>query len=83
MRRPPGYTREKLLVYYDALAGVENVDELLQYINFMRRSGMLKGSTLCHKRTFRAAIRNHLRFVTEKAGVALDEAALAEIVEKL
>lgn len=80
---PPGYTREKLFKYYDAVSGIERIGELLAYIEFMKRSGMLKGNELCGKRTFRATIRKHLRSITEKAGLVLDEAALADIDKKL
>ena len=83
IRRPPGYTREKLFHYYDLLSEVESVDELMQYIHFMKRNGMLKENVLCYKRTFRATIRKHLRSVMSRAGVVLDEAALTESEKKL
>ena len=83
VRRPYGYTREKLFKYYDILAEIESVDELLQYINFMKRNGMLKGNILCYKRTFRATIRKHLRAAMAKAGVILDAAAITEMEKKL
>ena len=83
VRLPPGYTREKLLNYYDLIAGIENVDELQNYINFMRRNGMVKGGTLCNRRTFRATIRNNLRKIMKKAGIAVDEDALAAFNREL
>ncbi|MCL2004393.1 MAG: NYN domain-containing protein [Oscillospiraceae bacterium] len=83
VRLPPGYTREKLLKYYDLIDGIENVDEMQTYISFMRRNGMLKGSALCNRRTFRATIRSNLKKVMEKAGLAVDEDALAEFNETL
>ncbi|MCL2495921.1 MAG: NYN domain-containing protein [Clostridiales bacterium] len=80
---PPGYTREKLFEYYDVIAKIDQVDEFLEYVNFMKHSGMLNGNTLCRKRTFRATIREHLRNMMKKAGIALDEAALMALNKKL
>jgi uncharacterized LabA/DUF88 family protein len=70
---PGNYSREKLLNYYDMVASLENLQEFLTYIAFMRRVGMLNGNKLCNKRTFRATIRKHIRNVAAKAGFVLDE----------
>lgn len=76
---PDGYSREKLLKYHDVLAQVDNIDELLTYSKFMSRCGMIQDNKLCSKRTFRSAIRKHIRAVMEKSGIILDDDALAEI----
>jgi hypothetical protein len=80
---PPDYSREKLLRYYDVIEGVGNTDELIAYIGFMKRSGMLTANGLCPKRTFRAAIRNHLGRVLSAAGITLDKKTMAELEKKL
>ncbi|MCL2857191.1 MAG: NYN domain-containing protein [Oscillospiraceae bacterium] len=83
LRLPQSYTREKLLSYYDIAAELENIEELLVYFEFMRRVGMISGNKLCQRRTFRASIRKYIRAVAKKAGLVLDEAALADVNERL
>jgi hypothetical protein len=80
---PSNYSRDKLLRYYDAVNNVDNVDELILYIGFMRRSGMLTPKGLCPKRTFRATIRAHLQKVLAAAGIELDKKTLEELNGKL
>jgi len=80
---PAGYSREKLFSYYDAIKELENIDELLLYIHFMRRSGMLQENTLCPKRTFRSTIRKHLHMALGEYGVAPNETAIAAVEKQL
>jgi hypothetical protein len=49
----------------------------------MRRVGMISGNKLCHRRTFRATIRKHIRAVAKKAGLILDKTALVDINKEL
>ena len=83
MNIPTGYSREKLIEYYDMVSETENLEEMLRYIDFMKRNGMLKGNVLCPKRTFRATIRKQIRAVAEKAGFVVDESALMDVAKKL
>ncbi|MCL2350511.1 MAG: NYN domain-containing protein [Defluviitaleaceae bacterium] len=80
---PKEYCREKLLLYHDILKEVENVDEMLVYIEFMKKTGMLHNNTLCPKRTFRASIRKHLRQTFARWGINLDEKSIQKFVKKL
>ncbi|MCL2109819.1 MAG: NYN domain-containing protein [Oscillospiraceae bacterium] len=79
LRLPQGYSREKLLKIYDIVAQTDDIDELMKYIMFMRRNGMINENKLCNKRTFRATIRKHIRAVMEKAGIALSDETVREI----
>jgi len=81
--KPRGYSREKLMEYYDIAKEAGDVSELLTYIEFMKRAGMLKQNELCTKRTFRAAIRKHLGDVLTKAGIEIDERALKKTSDGL
>ena len=83
MNMPAQYSREKLLRYYDLLREVESADELVEYIRFMKRSGMLKNNTLCQKRTFRATIRTSLQALLKNAGINIDEAVVKKFSQKL
>ena len=83
LRLPPGYTREELFRYYDILAGLPSIEDLLTYIAFMKRAGMLKGNALCRKDHFLTAIREHMRSLMARSGLALEEEALAGISGKL
>jgi uncharacterized LabA/DUF88 family protein len=80
---PPGYSREKLMRCYDIVNDLDDVDEFVAYIGFMKRSGMLSDKGLCPKRTFRAIIRGHIQKVLADAGIALEKNALLELVKKL
>ena len=80
---PPNYSREKLFQYYEVVASIEDIDELLSYIKFMKQSGMLQENSLCPKRTFRATIRKHLGSALEEAGFSMDKSAIAEIEKTL
>jgi uncharacterized LabA/DUF88 family protein len=78
VKLPVGYSREKLLVYHDTLSGVENIDEMLTYINFMKRNNMLTDGKLCYKRTFKSTIRKYLKKRLALAGIELDKGEMTE-----
>ena len=83
LRLPQDYSREKLLKYYDIVAQSDDIDELMKYIMFMRRNGMIKNNKLCYKRTFKATIRKHVRAAMEKAGIVLSDEATGEIDKRI
>lgn len=76
---PGGYTREKFLRYYDLLLGIENADEFMGYIQFMKRCGVLHNQKLCPKRTYRAVIRRNLTKKMASAGIELERSTLTKI----
>ena len=80
---PSGYSTKKLLHYHDILSKVENIEELTEYIVFMKRSGVIQNNTLCYKPTFRATISKYLCQLLKKAGIAPSQNAIKEILEKL
>ncbi|MDR2167762.1 MAG: NYN domain-containing protein [Clostridiales bacterium] len=83
LKVPEDYSREKLMHYYDILKGAEDFNEMMDYIEFMKYSGMLSGNELCQKRTFRATIRKHLTNLLKRAGLGSDEAGIKKISDKL
>ena len=80
---PPGYSSQKLLRYYDILTEAESVDELATYINFMKQTGILKGSTLCQREAYQSVIFKHIQLLLEASGMVLNEDVIAKVKEKI
>ena len=83
MLPPPGYTKEELFRYYDILAGIENIDEMVLYVAFMKRSGILQNGVLCDKDDILATIRERIEDFVENSEIILDTDSLTEIDNEL
>ena len=83
LNMPQEYTRDKFLQYYDLLDEVDSIDELMIFIGFMKRNGVIKNNKLCNRRNFRAAIRKNLVSIMESAGIVLDKDILDMINKQL
>ncbi len=79
MRIPSGYTREKLMMYHDCLNSVDNIEELMIYIHFMKRNSLIFQNHLRPKESLRDTFRDHLLSVLSKAGLTADESVLADL----
>ena len=82
-RLPMGYTHEKLHKYYELCAELDDIDEMQNYISFMRRNGVLRGTTLCPWHNIRTVISKHLQNTMETAGIAVDQAEMAKFSKLL
>jgi len=83
VNKPKGYSREKLLDYYDVLNRVENIDEMLTYVDFMKQNGMLTDNRLCYRRNYKSTIRKHAKQKLLRAGIEVDETMLTSLSETL
>ncbi|MCL2170102.1 MAG: NYN domain-containing protein [Defluviitaleaceae bacterium] len=82
-RMPTTYSSEKFLHYYDLLEKSGNITEFINYIEFMKRSGIIDGNNLAYRRNFRATIRRHLQKMLAKSGIILDMDHIKKHTDKL
>ena len=80
---PSGYSREKLDRYYASLYSARNVEEMLAYVQFLQRNGLLRGNALCARDMFCDVIDRRVRYIMAQAGIPLDPGALRSITDKL
>ncbi|MCL2565237.1 MAG: NYN domain-containing protein [Defluviitaleaceae bacterium] len=79
---PQGFSYEKLLQYYEVLTAVKNINEFTNYMNFMKRIGILKWNSLRPKRDMQNTISEYLQTLQEKSGLILEKGAVKKIEEK-